>query len=210
MRKHRFFIWLLSFTLLTSVFAAGLAAASAPEFTDVSGWYAGAVTSLVEKGVMTGYSDGTFRPNGPVTRGMFVTLLYRLSGASGSSANPFSDVPAGSWYENAIAWAAENGLVQGVGGQRFAPDRCITREQYASILWNYAKYKGIDVSIGEDTNILSYNEAFSISDFAFPGLQWACGAGIIDGDTMGNLNPRGCATRAQVAVMLERFLTAQN
>lgn len=222
MNTNRFFKRFLSLAaalVLTAALAAApaaaaseqtaaltLSAAAAPGFSDVSGWYADAVNSLAERGIMSGYSDGTFHPGGQVTRGMFVTILFRLSGESSSYVNSFSDVKAGSWYENAIAWAAANGISQGVGGQRFAPDRCITREQFAVMLWNYAKYKGLDVSIGEDTNILSYNDSLTISDFAFPGLQWACGAGILNGDTQGNLNPHLCATRAQVAVMLQRFL----
>jgi hypothetical protein len=137
---------------------------------------------------------------------MLVTVLYCMSGDTVSYTNAFSDVPSGAWYEDAAAWAAANKIAGGTGDGRFAPDREITREQLAVMLYNYAKYKGYDVSVGEDTNILSYNDALTISDYAYAALQWACGAGIIGGDTSGNLNPRSGATRAEAAAMLQRFI----
>ncbi len=115
-------------------------------------------------------------------------------------------MPSGAWYEKAVAWAASNGIVGGVGGGLFDPNAEITREQMAVILYQYAKLAGLDVSVGEDTNILSYNDALSISDYAYPALQWACGAGIIGGDDLGNLNPQGKATRAEAAAILQRFM----
>jgi hypothetical protein len=102
--------------------------------------------------------------------------------------------------------AAAYGIASGGGDGRFLPDGNITREQLAVMLWRYAKYQGYDVSIGEDTNILSYSDAFDISDYAYPALQWACGAGIISGDDSGSLNPQGFATRAEAAAILRRFI----
>jgi len=154
---------------------------------------------------MNGTNSDTFNPTGGITRGMFVAVLYRLSGDTGSYTSSFADVPSGKWYENAVAWATQNGIAGGVGNNRFAPDSGITRQQLAVLLYNYAKYKGYDVSIGEDTNILSYEDALTISDYAYPALQWACGAGIMDGDNE-YLRPNAPATRAQVAAMLERFI----
>ena len=110
------------------------------------------------------------------------------------------------WYENAVAWAVKNGIAGGTGNDDFSPDSSITREQLAVMLYHYAKYKGYDVSVGEDTNILPYHDAFSISEYAYSALQWACGAGIIDGDDNGNLNPQNSTTRAEVAAMLQRFI----
>lgn len=104
-----------------------------------------------------------------------------------------------------MAWAAQNGIAGGVGDNCFAPNTGITREQLAVLLYNYVKYKGYDVSVGEDTNILSYKDALSISEYAFSALQWACSAGIMDGDSE-YLNPNSPATRAQVAAMLQRFV----
>ena len=103
-----------------------------------------------------------------------------------------------------MAWASENGIVKGSGG-KFDPDGLLTREQLAAILWRYAKYEGRDVSVGENTNILSYNDAFDVSEYAYAPLQWACGDGLIKGSS-GNLMPQGTTTRAQVATILVRYL----
>jgi uncharacterized repeat protein (TIGR02543 family) len=175
------------------------------DVTDKS-WYYDAVRLVSEKGLMIGTSSNVFSPNGGMTRGMFVTALYRLSGDTVSYSVSFSDVPSGEWYAPSIAWAAQNGIAGGVGDNKFAPDTGITHEQLAVILYNYAKYKGYDVSVGEDTNILSYKDARSVSEYAYSALQWACGAGIIDGDDNGYLNPRNSASRAEVAAMLQRFV----
>ena len=102
--------------------------------------------------------------------------------------------------------AAGEGIVEGYGNNRFGPDDPITREQLAAMLHRYARYKGCDVSIGEDTNILSYTDAFDVSDWAVSAMQWACGAGVIRGTGDGStLSPKGQATRAQAEVMLQRF-----
>jgi len=107
-----------------------------------------------------------------------------------------------------VLWAASVGIVQGYGNGRFGPQDNITREQMVTILYNYCKWKGIDVSVGEDTNILSYNDAFEISEWAIPAFQWACGAGIIFGKPGGYLDPKGSATRAEFATVLMRFIEA--
>lgn len=134
-------------------------------------------------------------------------MLLCFTGSAGipAATSRIADVPSGKWYENAVAWATQNSISGGVGNNRFAPDSGITRQQLAVLLYNYAKYKGYNVSIGEDTNILSYKDALDISDYAYPALQWACGAGIINGDS-GYLSPNGPITRAQVAAMLVRFV----
>ena len=179
-------------------------------FTDVSenDWFYEDVALCNLLDLMKGTSDTTFCPNATTTRGMIVTILYRLEGEpTVSGINHFTDVASGKYYTNAITWAAENQIVGGYGGGLFGPEDAITREQLATILYNYAKYKTYDVSVGEDTNILSYNDAFDISEYAIPAMQWACGAGIIQGDA-GNLMPKDGATRAQAAAMLIRFLNA--
>jgi hypothetical protein len=175
-------------------------------FIDVSGWYQADVEFMASRGIMTGSGDGRFNPNGTMTRAMAVAVLFRLSGDSTIYNNAFMDVLPGAWYENAVAWAADKGIVSGVGGDQFAPDSPVSREQFAVMLFNYAKYKGYDVSVGEDTNILSYNDAFTISEYAYPGLQWACGAGVINGDDAGNLNHHAATTRGEAAAMLKRFI----
>ncbi len=178
------------------------------QFADMNknDWFYDSVRYVYGKGLMTGTSTGTFDPDGTMTRAMIASVLYRLSGDTGSYTNSFSDIASGKWYEQAAAWAAEKAIASGVGSNRFAPDNPLSREQLAIMLYNYAKYKGLDVSVGEDTNILSYNDALSISEYAYSALQWACGAGIISGDNIGNLNPHSSATRAEVAAMLQRFI----
>ncbi len=177
-------------------------------FTDVNpdDWFHDNVLYVYENGLMSGTAPDAFDPSGVMTRGMSVAVLYRLSGDTGSYQNAFSDIVSGSYYENAAAWAHSAGIARGVGSNQFAPDSPVSREQLAVMLYNYARYKGYDVSVGEDTNILSYNDAFSISEYAYAALQWACGAGILQGDTKGNLNPQSSATRAEVAAMLQRFI----
>ena len=169
-------------------------------------WYADAAAFVLENNLMTG-SGGRFRPDDCTTRAMVVTVLWRMEGcpAASDDAPTFADVTdADSWYYPAVRWAAEQEIVNGYGAT-FAPQDPVTREQLAAILWRYAKYQGADVSVGENTNILSYEDAFEISDWAFAPLQWTCGTGILNGAD-GRLMPRGQATRIQTAAMLQRFL----
>jgi hypothetical protein len=177
-------------------------------FADISqnDWFYNSVMCVYENGLMTGTASDLFSPNGTTTRGMIVTVLHRLSGDKGNNTNSFSDVPSGAWYETAAAWASANGIANGIGNHQFAPENALTREQLALMLYNYARYKGLDVSIGEDMNVLSYNDSFGISEYAYSALQWACGADIINGDTDGNLSPQSPVARAEVAAILERFI----
>ena len=193
-------------------------------FNDVKpdAWYYSPVMYVYDKGLMLGTSTDPmlFSPNTNLTRGMAVTVLYRmaaveknaeLTGDNDASNSPlqtpgFSDVAEGAWYADAVNWAARNGIVQGYGDGRFGPNDNLTREQMATILYNYCKLKGIDISVGEDTNILSYQDAFDISEYAVPAFQWACGAGVIAGKPGGYLDPRGTATRAEVATVFMRWL----
>ncbi|MDL2273420.1 S-layer homology domain-containing protein [Oscillospiraceae bacterium OttesenSCG-928-G22] len=181
-------------------------------FTDVtaSAWYYGDVQYAVENGLFSGTSATTFSPSAPMTRAMLVTVLWRMEGEPVFDdilmyAN-FADVVQGLYYEKAVGWAVKNEIVGGYGEGFFGPDDNVTREQFATILYRYAKYKGIDVSVGEDTNILSYNDALNVSEYAVAALQWACGEGIITGKPGGLLDPQGSATRAEAAAMLRRYL----
>jgi hypothetical protein len=185
-----------------SVYAVGYNDVS---YSDVSGWYESYVAYLTAREIMNGSGEGKFDPNGTMTRAMVVTVLYRLSGDAGSYTNPFSDVPSEAWYEKAVTWASSNGIVSGVGDGCFAPDKEVSREQLAVMLYHYAKFKGIDVSVGSNTNILSYKDATTISEYAYPALQWACGDSIMNGDS-GNLNPQKHATRAEVSKILAVFV----
>ena len=177
-------------------------------FYDVNStdWFYDPVMYVVNAGLFNGTSTYMFSPNAPMTRAMIVTVLYRLEGMPAvSGANPFDDVAPGMWYTDAVIWAVQNGIVTGYNDNTFGTDDSVTREQLVTILYRYAKYKGYDVSVGEDTNILSYLDAFEISEYAIPAMQWACGAGIIEGSA-GNLMPAANATRAQVAAILMRFV----
>ena len=175
-------------------------------FNDVAAaaWYANAVKYAVDKGMMNGVGNNKFAPDGVTDRGMIVTVLYRLENEPTASAASFTDVASGAYYANAVAWASANGIVTGYGNGKFGPNDPITREQFASILYRYAQYKKYDVSVGEDTNILSYTDAQSISSYAVPAIQWACGAGVMNGSN-GRLSPKSGATRAQAAQLLMNF-----
>lgn len=175
-------------------------------FSDVAAtaWYANAVKYAVDKGMMNGVGGNKFAPDGVTNRGMIVTVLYRLENEPTAAAASFTDVASGAYYANAVAWASANGIVTGYGNGKFGPNDSITREQFAAILYRYAQYKKYDVSVGEDTNILSYNDAQSISAYAIPAIQWACGAGVMNGSN-GRLTPKLGATRAQAAQLLMNF-----
>lgn len=170
-------------------------------------WFYDSVVYVYENGLMDGVSDTLFDPDGTVTRAQLVTMLWRLDGEpSVNYALPFTDVSGGEWYAEAVRWAAGEGIVNGVSDTEFAPNAAVTREQLAAILHRYAQHKGYDVSIGESTNILSYSDFASISEYAISAMQWVCGEGIITGVTESTLEPRGTATRAQSAAILMRFL----
>ena len=170
-------------------------------------WFYDSVVYVYENGLMDGVSDTLFDPDGTVTRAQLVTMLWRLDGEpSVNYALPFTDVSGGEWYAEAVRWAAGEGIVNGVSETEFAPNAAVTREQLAAILHRYAQHKGYDVSIGESTNILSYSDFASISEYAISAMQWACGEGIITGVTESTLEPQGTATRAQSAAILMRFL----
>lgn len=184
---------------------------SAPEplpFDDVDDgdWFADAVRFVYENGMMNGTGDTTFAPDATTSRSMIVTILYRLEGEPVvDDAMDFSDVAGDAWYTDAVRWAAGEGIVGGYGGGLFGSDDAVTREQLAAILYRYAVYKGYDVSIGEDTNLLSYDDFEDLSEYAIPAMQWACGTGIVNGTSESTLTPQGEAERAQVAAMLMRF-----
>ena len=185
---------------------AGWSIANLP-FTDVSknDWFHDDIRYVYENGLMNGISSTQFAPYGSTTRGMIVTILYRMEGQPAVSRDcPFADVASGSYYERAITWAAANGIVTGHSSTIFAPDANITREQLAAILYRYAIYKGLDVSVGESTNILSYEDFASLSEYAIPAMQWACGAGVLYGFG-GSLLPDAPANRLQAAAILHRF-----
>ena len=179
------------------------------DFLDVSrtDWFYYDVRYVCENGLMNGTSRNRFSPYGTATRGMLVTILYRMENEPrcfGSAA--FSDVKPGAYYEKAVVWASQNNIVSGYTDGTFRPDAPVTREQLASILYRYTLYRGQDVSAGETTSLTGYGDAQAVSSYALPAMRWACGTGILQGAN-GKLSPSGLATRAQLAAMLHRYLT---
>ena len=179
-------------------------------FADVKStdWFQADVAYVVENKLMTGTSDTTFNPAGSTTRAMVVTTLYRMAGSpevSGKSA--FTDVAAGSYYENAVIWAAENNVASGTSETTFDPNKAVTREQLAQFLFKYAQYNGLSaVTLAE--NLSSFADKDAISAYAVPALQWAVGQNYLNG-TDGKLMPAGTATRCQFAAILHRYCAAQ-
>ena len=166
---------------------------STKTFSDVSSsdWFADAVKYVSDKGMMNGTGTGKFSPADSTTRAMLMTVIARYAGADTTGSNP--------WYQKSMEWAKANGVSDGT-----APNANITREQLVTMLYRYAKSTGKDVSVGKDTNILSYTDATTVSEYAVPAMQWACGAGIVNGAN-GKLNPQNNATRAEVAAILMRY-----
>ena len=179
---------------------------SAP-FTDVdtAKWYHLSVDYVLAHKMMNGVSSRAFAPNANLTRGMLVQILYNLEGKPKGTAANFSDVQADAWYAEAVGWAASNKVVTGYADGTFRPNAAVTREQAAAILYRYAQSKGIDVSVGENTNILSYVDVQQASEYAIPALQWAVGAGVQNGKNGGRLAPTGTATRAEIAAIMQRW-----
>ena len=168
-------------------------------------WFYDDVRYVYESGLMNGTAEGLFSPDLFTSRAMIVTVLWRLSGSPVVNYYmPFADVDQAAWYAEAVRWAASCGIVTGYDNGNFGPNDPITREQLAAILYRCAAYRQEDTSIGADTNILSFTDAASVSEYAVPALQWACGAGILQGAD-GALLPTHPATRAQTAAILHRF-----
>ena len=178
-------------------------------FTDIAdnAWYADAVRYVYKHGLMAGTSATTFAPDVTTSRAMIATILWRMAGSPVVNyAMNFADVPQDQWYSEAIRWATSEGIVGGYGNGLFGTNDPITREQFAAMLYRFAQEQGYEVSIGENTNILSYTDVADLSEYAISAMQWAVGAGIINGTGDGStLSPQGQATRAQAAVMLMRF-----
>ena len=174
-----------------------------------NGWYHTGVDFMVKNGFMNGVADDAFDVDGNLTRAQLVTILYRIAGEPESTAtNPFADVADGQWYTNAVIWAAENGIVKGVNTTTFAPNDQITREQIATILFRYAKAEKVEGKLA------GFPDAEKVSDYAADAMAWAVEQGLINGisesDGKTYLAPQETATRAQIAVILMRYLTAEN
>ena len=196
-----------TFTMPNGQVTVTVTFAEAPlPFPDVAegDWFYDAVRYAYETGLMDGVGDNLFAPNSETTRAQLETILYRLEGepeVSGTSG--FTDVEADTWYTDAVAWAAANGIVNGVSETEFAPGKDITREQLATILFRYAEAKGYDVSARADLS--AYPDADQIQSYAAESVAWAVAEGLIQGFEDNTLRPAGNATRAQIATILMRF-----
>lgn len=179
-------------------------AASALPFNDVAytSWYYDAVKFVYDKGIMDGVSYYRFAPDATITRGMVVTMLWRMAGEPYEAAAGFTDVAAGRYYTTAVAWAAKNGIVEGMTSTTFAPDQAITREQLASILYRYAKWLGFS---GYGSDISGYTDAGKVSSYAYDAMSWAVRSGVVTGTSAKVLDPQGTASRAAAAQMFMNF-----
>ena len=172
-------------------------------------WYAEAVLYVSEQGLMQGVGGGIFDPNGVTSRAMAATILYRLAGSPAVSYSAvFSDVAEGQWYNDAVIWAAENGIVEGYVDGTFRPGAAITREQLATLLYRFTTLNGGAEVKGEAVaNLSGFSDADAVSAWAEDALRWAVGAGILQGSA-DRLNPKTTATRAQLAQLLMNILRA--
>ena len=179
--------------------------APAEPFPDVdeNDWFYDEVVYVYENGLMNGVENNQFAPNTATNRAMLATILYRLAGEPDVSGDmPFTDVETGTWYTDAVLWAAQNGIVNGVDEGIFAPMNTLTREQLVTMLHRYAEAEGYDVSAAADLS--GYPDAGKVQPYAQEAMSWAVAEGIVEGMD-GNLNPAGSATRAQIATILMRF-----
>ena len=173
-------------------------------FTDVNSnsWYFNAVEFVYNKGIMQGVSSTKFSPSGTVTRGMIVTMLWRMAGEPYVGGGSFDDVASGSYYATAVAWAAKNGIVDGYNSTRFGPNDAVTREQIATMLYRYAKWLGYSAS---GSSLAGYSDASSVSSWAKDAMGWAVKNSVVTGVTATKLNPASSATRAETAQMFMNF-----
>ena len=171
-------------------------------FSDITmnAWYHDAVDSALAGDLMKGESGTSFAPNKPLTRAMLATILYRVSGDKAPHRHPFTDVPSGRWFSDAIAWAYESGVVNGTSDDTFSPDDNVTREQAAAMLYRFA---GRPTASGDVT---AFNDADKISAYAVEPLRWTVGEGIINGKSEYTLDPLGTATRAEIAKIMTVWL----
>lgn len=176
-------------------------------FVDVApeSWYHNAVAFVYRRGYFAGTKADAFSPNSPMNRAMVATVLHRMSGeGTVRGGGVFFDVPDGQWYTDGIAWASANGVVNGMGEGRYAPELAVTREQLVTMLYRYEKdYRKADVTGGGELS--GFPDAQAVSSWAEEAVSWAVGTGLLQGRNSGELDPAGTATRAEVATILQRF-----
>lgn len=174
---------------------------------DITQWYHLDTDYVIGNDIFKGTAEKTFTPHGNITRAMMITVLYRAEGEPEVSGKAtFEDVNGDAYYAKAVLWGQQNGIIKGYSDAEYAPEQPIAREQIAAVMYRYAKYLGIDVGVGENTNILSYEDFDKISEYAIPAMQWAVGSGMIKGRSESTLNPQDFAERVEIAAMLHRFI----
>jgi hypothetical protein len=169
-------------------------------------WYIEFVDYVIANGLMqgTGTDTLTFEPNTRLSRAMLVQILYNMEGKPAVGGNAvFADVPAGSWFFDAVAWSYENGIVLGYDNGNFGPNDPVTREQMVTILYRYAQSKGYDTTASADLG--KFTDAAKVNDWAVEAMQWAVGAGLVVGRDNNTIAPQDTATRAEVATIITRF-----
>lgn len=173
-------------------------------FIDVNpnSWYYSAIEFVYNKGIMNGVTASSFNPDGTITRGMIVTMLWRMAGEPSAVSAGFADVAADSYYAKAIAWAAKNGIIEGYSASSFGPNDAITREQLATVLYRYAKYLGYTTT---GSSLSGYYDASRVSSWAKDAMGWAVKNGVVTGLSSTWLNPNGTASRAEAAQMFMNF-----
>lgn len=174
-------------------------------------WYHDAVAFCMKNNIMQGYQDNMFHPDEEITRCQLVQLLWNLEGKpTAGETVTFIDAADDAWYADAVRWAVAEKLVFDDSTEAFVPDTPMTREQLATVLYRYAQYKEYDTTIGENTNILSYDDAYDISEYAIASVQYAVGSGLMKGKAENTLNPKDDVTRAETAQILYRFIESNN
>lgn len=198
---RQLFSLILALSLLCTVCIPVMAAVEDTGFSDVASdaWYADAVTYMRDSGLMSGTAGATFSPDTPTNRAMLVTLLYRWAGSPATGQENFPDVADNAWYRSAAGWAGTNGIVSGYGDGRFGPNDPVTREQLATILWRAAGRPTAD-------GTADFADTAAIAPFAMSAVVWAYTHGIVSGKSGNRFEPQDSATRAELAVMLYRWL----
>ncbi|MGN1115684.1 MAG: S-layer homology domain-containing protein [Candidatus Ornithomonoglobus sp.] len=212
MNKNKRLCGTVCAALTASMLLTGISLPAAAEhFTDVNSadWFCDAVEYMADLEVINGTDTGIFEPYTNVTRSMFAAMLWRYEGCpTVNYAMPFKDIAPDAYYAEAVRWAAAEGIITGYDGETFSPDDVIKREQAAAMLYRFAETDGCDMSIGENTNILSYDDIFSVSEYAVSAFEWTVGLGVMSGRTDTTLNPLDTLTRAEAARILYLYRTA--
>ncbi len=168
-------------------------------------WFTSAVNYVTLTGLMNG-TGTSFSPNASINRGMMVTVLYRMAGSPPVTGdNPFTDVPANTWYTNAVIWASQNGITSGTSNATFSPTASLTREQLATFFYRFADFESQDPIVVEGDNLINFADTKQVSEYAKESMNWAVGEGLVSGTTATTLSPKNTATRAQVATILMRY-----